>query len=184
MREEIIKNNTEIVSAHNAAQNAFHESHAGDHLIKITEIIFKNTESQLSFFKFFLAQMSAHEEFENARVLADQARIEAEMARIQAEREAFEAAHAQNMTQKLSIEAAEREAQAEAHRLWEIDHELSMKGWVLFLSGNKIILVLNRYTALWRLGATQILALEFLRSLAEENQLFFYFRSPSIDSRS
>lgn len=87
--------------------------------------------------------MGAHEESENARVLADQARIEAEMAKIQAERKAFEAAHAQNMTQKLSIEAAEREAQAEAHRLWEIDHELSMKGWVLFLPGNKIILVLN-----------------------------------------
>ena len=75
--------------------------------------------------------MRAHEESENARVQADQARIEAEMARIQADRVAFEAAHAQNMTQKLSIEAAEREAQAEAHRLWEINHELSMKGWVL-----------------------------------------------------
>ena len=87
--------------------------------------------------------MSAHEESENARVLADQARIEAEMAKIQAEREAFEAAHAQNMTQKLSIEAAERDAQAEAHRLWEINHELSMKGWVVFFPENKIILVLN-----------------------------------------
>lgn len=50
LREEIIKNNTEIVSAHKAAQNAFHESHAGDHLMKITEIMFQNTESQLSFY--------------------------------------------------------------------------------------------------------------------------------------
>ena len=53
LREEIIKNNTEIVSAHNAAQNAFHESHAGVHLIQITEIIFKKTDSQLSVFQNF-----------------------------------------------------------------------------------------------------------------------------------
>ena len=46
------------------------------------------------------------------------------------------------------------------------------------------ILRLNRYTALWRLGATQILALEFLRSRAEQNQLILNFRSPLINKRS
>ena len=34
---------------------------------------------------------------------------------------------------------------------------------------------------MWRLGATRILALEFLRSRAEENQLILNFRSLLID---
>ena len=53
LREEIIKNNTEIVSAHTAAQNAFHESHAGDNPKIIKEVIFRNIhgENQRSFWE-------------------------------------------------------------------------------------------------------------------------------------
>ena len=45
-------------------------------------------------------------------------------------------------------------------------------------------IVLNRYTGLWRLDATRILALEFLRSAAEENQIILNFRSPLSADRS